>query len=148
MANLLRWNPFTKLGSPSVWDDSIERFMRQALRPTLMNIDEALDIALDVSEGDGAFLVKAEVPGVRREDINVSIDGNQVSISTEVKKEREEKKGDKVLCSERFHGRMYRSFTLPTEVDQSKAEAKYTDGVLELVLPKKAGSGTKKLEVQ
>lgn len=59
----------------------------------------------------------------------------------------EEKEGGKVLRSERYYGAMYRSFTLPTDVDQAKADAKYTDGVLQVVMPKKAGAGVKKLEV-
>lgn len=147
MANLLRWNPFEKLRVPTLWDDSMERLMRQAMRPVLPGRDEPLDIALDVTENDAAYCVKAEMPGAKREDINVSIDGNQVAITVEVKREKEEKKDDKILWSERYHGRLYRSFSLPAEVDQGKADAKYADGVLELTLPKKAGVASKRLEV-
>jgi HSP20 family protein len=147
MANLMRWDPFREFSAPSLWDDSMDHLMRRMFRPLRVKGEEALDIAIDVSEGDGAYLVKAEVPGVKKEDIGVSIDGNQVAITAEVKKEHEEKKGEKVLRSERYYGSMYRSFTLPTDVDQTKADAKYNNGVLELTLPKKAGGGVKKLEV-
>ena len=91
--------------------------------------------------------MKAEIPGVTKDDISVAIDGNQVSISAEVKKEKEEKEGEKVLHSERYYGSVYRSFTLPMDVDQSKSEAKYANGVLELTLPKKAGAAAKQLEI-
>jgi HSP20 family protein len=148
MANLMRWHPFSELSAPSVWDDSMERFMRRMLRPLRVKGEEAIDIAIDVSEGDGAYVVKAEIPGVKKEDIGVSIDGNQVAITAEVKKEHEEKTGEKVLRSERYYGSMYRSFALPADVDQARADAKYANGVLELTLPKKAsGGGVKKLEI-
>lgn len=147
MANLTRWDPFGEFGRLSLWDDSMDRFMRRMLRPTRAKGEEAMDITIDVTENDNAYLVKAEVPGVTKEDINVSVNGNQVAITAEVKKEHEEKKGEKVLYSERYFGSMYRSFTLPTDVDQTKADAKYANGVLELTLPKKAGGGVKKLEI-
>jgi HSP20 family protein len=146
MANLMRWDPLSHLNSP--WDDSMERLMGRMFRPLRVKGEEAIDITIDVSESDGAYMVKAEIPGVKKEDIGVSIDGNQVSITAEVKKEHEEKKGEKVLRSERYYGSMFRSFTLPTDVDQAKADAKYNNGILELTLPKKAGGGgAKKLEI-
>jgi HSP20 family protein len=147
MANLVRWDPFSEFGRLGAWDDSMENLMRRMWRPMRVKGAEALDIAIDVSENDTSYTVKAEVPGVKKEDINVSIDGNQVAITAEVKKEHEEKKGEKVLRSERYYGSMYRSFSLPMDVDQAKAEAKYNNGVLELTLPKKAGTAAKKLEV-
>jgi HSP20 family protein len=88
--------------------------------------------------------VKAEVPGVRKEDIHVAVEDDQVSITAEVKKETEEKKGETVLRSERYYGMQSRSFTLMHDVDQSKAEAKYQDGILELTLPKKSNGGAVK----
>ncbi|OYY82000.1 MAG: heat-shock protein Hsp20, partial [Hydrogenophilales bacterium 16-62-9] len=75
-------------------------------------------------------------------------DGNQVSISAETKTEKEEKKGEKVLRSERYCGKVMRSFTLTHDVDEAKAQAKYSDGVLELSLPKKAVSSAKTLAIQ
>jgi HSP20 family protein len=146
MANLTRWDPFGEL-SRFGWDESFDNLFRRFMRPMRVRGEGAMDIVVDVTESDKAYTVKAEVPGVKKEDISVSVDGNQVSISAEIKQEKEEKEGEKLLRSERYYGSMYRSFTLPTDVDQSKAEAKYTDGVLELMLPKKAGGGVKKLEV-
>ena len=99
---------------------------------------------MDVSEDDKAYHVKAEVPGVKKEDIHVAVEDNQVSITAEVKQEKEEKKGETVLRSERYYGMQSRSFTLMHDVDQGKAEAKYQDGILELTLPKKSNGGTVK----
>ena len=92
--------------------------------------------------------MKADVPGVKKDDIKVSIEGNQVSIEAEAKQEREEKKGDTVLRSERWYGRVCRSFALAHDVDEGKAEARYQDGVLELKLPKKANGSSKTVKVQ
>jgi HSP20 family protein len=104
---------------------------------------------MDLKEDDKAYTVHAEIPGMKKEDIQVSIDGNRVSISAETKTEKEEKKGEKVLRSERYYGKVARSFTLANDVDEAKAKAKYADGVLELTLPKKEGATTaKKLAVQ
>jgi HSP20 family protein len=92
---------------------------------------------LDLTEDDKNFFIKAEIPGVKKEDIKVSVEGNQVSLSAEVKKETEEKEGTNVIRSERYYGSVARSFTLDESVDQSAASAKYEDGVLQLTLPKK-----------
>jgi HSP20 family protein len=92
--------------------------------------------------------VLAEIPGVKKEDIQVSVDGNQVAISAEVKRQKEEKQGEKTLRSERYYGKVYRSFALGQDVDQEKAQAKYENGVLELRLPKKAAASTRTLTVQ
>jgi HSP20 family protein len=147
MANLVRWDPFRSFPRMQAFDESLDDLLRRFIRSPVARRDEAVDIAVDVSEDDKAYTVKAEIPGVKKEDISVSVEGNQVSIQAEVKREKEEKDNGKVLRSERYYGAMYRSFTLPIEVDQAKAEAKYADGILQLVLPKKASSGTKKLEV-
>jgi HSP20 family protein len=85
---------------------------------------------------------------VKKEDINVSIDGSQISINAEVKKEHEEKDGERVLRSERYYGKFSRSFALSQDVDESTAQAKYSDGVLELILPKKTAVSAKKLYIQ
>jgi HSP20 family protein len=108
---------------------------------------ESFGIRVDVKETDGAYKVSAEIPGVKKEDIHVDIDGNVVSISAEVESKSEEKEGEKVLRSERYHGAASRSFTLATEVDESKAIAKYHDGVLDLTLPKKASTAAKRLAI-
>jgi len=87
------------------------------------------------------------MPGVKKEDIGVAIDGNEVTITGEVKSEKEEKKGETVIRSERYYGKIARSFTLPQEIDEARAEAKYTDGVLNLTLPVKAKATTRKVAV-
>jgi HSP20 family protein len=107
-----------------------------------------MQIKMDVKEDDKNYNVHAEIPGVKKEDIHVTIEGNQVSISAEIKKEKEEKEGGKVLRSERYYGKVYRSFTLGQDVDDTKATAKYNEGVLNLTLPKKATSSAKKLAIQ
>ena len=85
---------------------------------------------------------------MKKEDIQVSIDGNQVAISAEVKRQKEEKQGEKILRTERHYGKVYRAFALAQDVDQEQAQAKYENGVLELTLPKKAAASTRTLTVQ
>jgi HSP20 family protein len=141
MANITRWDPL---------DDVDELFKGLFLRPVRLDNrpDQLVRIKMDVKEDDKAYTVHAEIPGVKKEDINVAIDGNQVSISAEVKTEKEDKQGEKVLRTERYYGRVYRAFALAQDVDQENAKAKYDSGVLELVLPKRAASTTRKLAVQ
>jgi HSP20 family protein len=100
-----------------------------------------------VKEDDKSFTVHADIPGAKKEDIQVDIDGNVVSVRAETRQEKEEKKGEKVLYSERSYGMVSRSFSLPLEVDEKAAKAEYKDGVLNLVLPKKANGGGKRISV-
>jgi HSP20 family protein len=93
-------------------------------------------------------VVTAELPGVKKEDIHVSIDGAQVTLEAEVRREKEASKDERVLRSERVYGKVMRSFTLPQEVDEAKAQAKFQDGVLELTLPKKAAAQRKQISIQ
>jgi HSP20 family protein len=127
--------------------DPFDEPFRAMLRPWRMEPDQAPTIKIDLSEHDADYAVKAEIPGVRKEDIDVRIDGNQVTIAAEVKKDKEEKKDGRVLRSERQYGYASRTFTLSSAVDEAKADAKYQNGVLELTLPKKAASGTKRLAI-
>ena len=127
--------------------DPFDEPLRAMLRPWRMEPDQAPTIKIDLSEHDADYAVKAEIPGVRKEDIDVRIDGNQVTIAAEVKKDKEEKKDGRVLRSERQYGYASRTFTLSSAVDEAKADAKYQNGVLELTLPKKASSGTKRLAI-
>jgi HSP20 family protein len=102
---------------------------------------------IDVKEDDKAYTVKADVPGVKKEDIQIEIDDDMVSLRAEVKQEKEEKKGEKVVYSERSYGMVSRSFTLPTAVDEKAAKAEYKDGVLSLTLPKKSNGSAKRIAV-
>lgn len=147
MANLARFDPFN-LTRADPFDDIDDLFKGFFVRPVLFEGQPQMQIKMDLKEDDNAYKVHADIPGVKKEDIHVSIDGNQVSISAEMKMEKEEKKGEKVLRSERYCGKVARSFTLAHDVDEAKAQAKYSDGVLELTLPKKAASSAKKLAIQ
>lgn len=108
----------------------------------------AAQIKIDVKESGGAYTVQAEVPGVAKEDINVSIDGNVITLSAEVKQHDSQSEGEKVLRTERYYGAVSRSFQLPVDIDQAAAKAKYDNGVLTLTLPKKAASGTQRLTIE
>ena len=93
------------------------------------------------------YTIQAEVPGAKKEDIKVTIDGSQITISAEVKRESEKKEKGQVVHSERYYGDVYRSFALDSAVDEAKGSASYKDGVLELVLPKKSDGGPTRLKV-
>lgn len=118
------------------------------LKPALQSFEAEPMIRMDVTEADDSYTVRAEIPGVRKEDIQVSIDANTVSVSAEIKHEKEEKKDETVVRSERYYGQQMRRFSLGHEIDESKANATYKNGILELTLPKKAGgNGVKKLRI-
>jgi len=104
-------------------------------------------IKVDVKETDGGYTVQAEVPGVPKEDIQVSIDGNVVSLRAEVRQHDQKTEGEKVLRSERYFGSVARSFQLPVDVDATQAKAKYDNGVLTLTLPKKQGGSAQRLSI-
>ena len=134
----------------SVYDPFAEVFpelFRGMLQPVKAAGGEALEIRVDVKEADGAYTVQAEMPGVKKEDIHVQIDGNRVSISAEVKRESEKKEGERVLRSERYYGSVARTFSLGSEMDESKAIAKFDNGVLTLTLPKKTAPASKRLTI-
>lgn len=130
--------------------DPVDDVFRSFLRPLRWDTTpaQAPQIKLDVSEADNAYTVKAEIPGVRKEDIDVRIEGNQVSLSAEVNRQSEEKKDGRVIRSERYQGYVSRSFSLGANVDQGRATAKYENGVLELVLPKRESNEAKRLTVR
>ena len=104
-------------------------------------------VKMDVTETKDGYLIHAEMPGVKKDEINVEIEGNQVTLTAEIKRETEKKEGDKVLRSERYYGNVFRSFTLPSELDEKASVAKYDNGVLELTLVRKASAAGRKLPV-
>ncbi|MFO1262053.1 MAG: Hsp20/alpha crystallin family protein [Rhodoferax sp.] len=104
-------------------------------------------IKVDVKENDTGYVVHAEVPGVAKEDIHVSLDGNVVTLRAEVKQQDAQSKDEKVLRSERYFGSVARSFQLPAEIDQAQAKAKYDNGVLTLTLPKRTGGNAHRLAI-
>jgi HSP20 family protein len=150
MANVTRFDPRMDYMSELV-DDLFKGFL---VRPVGFEsrsnaaVGQLPRAKVDVAEKNGAYLVSAELPGVKKEDIHVNIDGSQVSIEAEVKREREASQEERVLHRERVYGKAVRSFTLPQEVDEAKAEAKFKDGVLELTLPKKAATQRKQIAIQ
>lgn len=147
MANIARFDPFNELTRLDPFGDFDNLFKGFVMRPVFQGMAASPQMKLDVSEDDKAYTIKAEIPGVNKEDIHISVDGNVVSISAEVKKETEKKEGKKVVHSERYFGQVSRSFTLDMEVDQTGASAKYADGVLEAVLPKKKGAAATRIAV-
>ena len=146
MANITHIDPFNERSRFNPFGDDF--FKNFSLRPIFHRFEEGeLKMPLDVTEDDKTYTIKAEIPGVRKEDIKVSIDGNLVYIGAEIKKETEEKEGSKVIRCERYYGSVSRSFSLAEDIDEAGAQARYEKGVLELVLPKKPGTGAKQLTV-
>jgi HSP20 family protein len=129
-------------------DAGFEDLVRSFFKPVRESRETAAPIKVDVTEKPEAFVVRAEVPGVAKDDIHVTIEGNQVTISAEVKRETEQKDGERVLRSERYFGAVYRSFVLPVELDETTSQAKYENGVLELTLAKKPQVAGRKLTIQ
>jgi HSP20 family protein len=141
MQNLISYDPRA--------DSNFDELFRGFFRPVrLEGAPTPLTIKMDVTETENGYLVHSEMPGIKKEDIDVAIEGNQVTITAEVKRELEKKEGSRLLCSERYFGNVFRSFTLPAELDESACEAKYDNGVLELKLVHKAAAPGKRLAIQ
>lgn len=139
MANIARYNPF---------DDLLNEFSKGFfVRPFAAPEAAEPKMKLDVKEDEKAYTVRADIPGVKKEDIQVDIDDNAITLRAEMKQEKEEKKDEKVIYSERSYGMVSRSFSLPAPVDPQGAKAEYKDGVLNLVLPKKANAQARRLTV-
>lgn len=144
MANLARFDPFnlTRMGS---FENMMRDYMPTTFQSMLRPLDETT-IPLEVQEMDNAYLVSAELPGVKKEDIDISIVGNQLTLSAETKQEKVSGEA-KEWCCERWYGKVSRSIQLPLEIDDKKADASYVDGVLHLTLPKRESSMAKRLEI-
>jgi HSP20 family protein len=140
MTNLQIYDPFADAG--------FDELFRGIFRPVRLDKSAPVAARVDVTETDKGYTVHAEIPGVKKENIDVAIEGNQVTISAEVKRDAEQKDGERVLRTERYFGGVYRSFTLPVELDETASEAKYENGVLELKLVKKPAAAGRKLTIQ
>jgi len=142
MATTLQmYDPFAETG--------FDELFRGFFRPVRSNDKSApAAIRIDVTESDKDYTVHAEIPGVKKDEIHVAIEGNQVTIAAEVKREVDAKEGERVLRTERYYGSVYRSFTLPADLDEAASTAKYDNGVLELTLAKKPQVAGRKLAVQ
>jgi HSP20 family protein len=141
MANITRYDPFNDLV-----DDFFKGFL---VRPVAYEggRDVLPRVKVDVAEKNGAYVVKGELPGVKKEDIHVSVDGAQVTLEAEVKQEKSTD-NERVLHTERTYGKVSRAFTLPQEIDEAKVQARFEDGVLELTLPKKQAPARKPILIQ
>jgi len=106
------------------------------------------EIRIDVTEKEKSYEVRAEIPGAKKEDIRVKVEGNFVSISAEVRKDKEEKSAGRVVLKETYYGSASRGFSLAHEIDAKAVVAKLEDGVLKLTLPKREGSSSKIIEIQ
>ena len=140
MSALTRYDPFEQF-----MPDLFRRFGRA---PSAFERDMPADIRLDVTENDKDYQVRAEIPGAKKEDIQVSVDGNFVSISAEVRKEKEEKSGGRVLLKETYVGSAQRGFSLAHEIDDQRVVARLEDGILKLTLPKREGGGRRRINVE
>jgi len=141
MVNITRFSPL---------EDAFENLFRGVpvwLTDPQTRAPAPTQFRMDVTENDKEYQVLAELPGVNKDEISITINGNQVSVSAEVKHEKDVKSGGTVLRSERYYGKIQRAFALGQEVDEATAQAKYNDGVLELTLPKKTATAGKKLAV-
>ena len=144
MSNLTRFDPFSL---DPVVSDLFQGFFRPMRSMATPQDAELASMKIDVTENDGAYTVKAELPGLDKKDIDVQIDGRIVSINAKVERNKEEKEGERVIRRERYSGAFSRSFSLAAEVDDAKATAEYKDGVLSLSLPKKASTDQKSLTI-
>lgn len=142
MVNITRFNPI---------EDAFQQLFRTGVPVWLPGPETRApaptQFRIDVTENDKEYQVLAEMPGVKKEEINVTINANEVIVSAEVKHEKDVKNGDSMLRAERYYGKIQRELSFAQEIDEAKAQAKYNDGVLELTLPKKIGAAAKKLAV-
>lgn len=137
MSALTRYDPF---------DQFFPEMFRRLARPVGAEKDMPADIRLDVTENDKDYTVRAEIPGAKKEDIHVSVDRNFVSISAEVRREKEEKTS-RSLLKETFYGSAQRGFSLDHEIDDKGVVAKLEDGILKLTLPKREGGGRRRIPI-
>src|SRR5690606_3465239 len=142
--SLARWNPFRE------FEEFFNQYPRlgKATGGASQELMTAADWApaVDISENPQAYLIKADLAGVRREDIQVRVEGGQLRLSGERKFEKEEK-DKKQHRVERFYGSFSRSFSLPDDADESQIKAEYKDGVLNLTLPKREPSAPRSREI-
>jgi HSP20 family protein len=131
----------------SIFEDLIAP-VAQAAALSRISEDGTISPRIDISENEKAYTIKAEMPGAKKEDVKVSIDGQRVTIEADVKREEEKREGENAVMTERTVRKYVRSFMLPTEVDDSAADARLEDGILTLTLPKKQAAAAKRLTIQ
>ena len=147
MTALMRWDPFREL------EEMSDRLNRMFARPAARtNGKETMIVAdwvptVDISETDGEYEIKAEIPDVKKEDVKVTLEDGVLTIQGERKREKEEK-GKKYHRVERSYGSFVRSFGLPDLIDEEKVKAEFKDGILNLHLPKSEKAKPKAIEVK
>jgi HSP20 family protein len=146
MRTLTRWNPFREMTRFDPFGD-VAPFWNDLPLAAVAGVEPMPMMKMDLAENETGYTVKAEIPGVNKEDITVTVEGGVVSITADVKREKEDKEGEKVLRSERYFGSVARRFTLPADIDMAKATASYDGGVLTLTLPKAPGTTSTKLAI-
>lgn len=142
---LQRWEPFSELRR---MEEAMDRIWGSFFRPSrvLRQWDEEWALPLDIYQTDDSIKVKASVPGVKPEDMEITIEGNTLTLKGESKSE-EQFKDENVILQERRYGRFYRSVVLPTGLDTDKAVANYENGVLTLSIPKREEAKPKSIKV-
>ena len=142
---IVKWDPFREI------EDMFERYNRAIGWPRLgsQEIIASGDWSprVDIAETDNEFIIKAEIPEIKKEDVKVTVDNGVLTISGERKQEKEEK-NKKFHRVERYYGSFSRSFTLPNNVDETKIEASFKDGMLNLQIPKAEEAKPKAIEVK
>jgi len=147
MTTLTRWNPFRTMGRFDPASDLEEMLRVFSLRPLMKELDNAApELRIDVQEDGNTYRVKVDVPGVSKDDIQVFLEGNQVRIEAEFKREDTGENRQQVYA-ERCVGKSFRAFGLPHEIDADKSEAHHDGGVLTLTLPKKNSGQQKRLAI-
>jgi HSP20 family protein len=145
--NLVKWDPFRELEDVS---DRLNRIFGRSVRRAESS-QEMLGMAdwtpsVDISETDTAYLIKGEIPGVKKEDVKVSVQDGMLTIQGERKMEKEEK-GKKFHRVERSYGSFVRSFRLPDDADENKVKAEFKDGMINVTLTKSAKAKSKAITV-
>lgn len=145
--NLVKWDPFRELEDIS---NSLNRFFGRPLARTGADVGMLAEAdwapRVDITETDTAYLVKADIPGVNKEDVKVTIEAGMLSIRGERKQEKEEK-GKKLHRIERSYGSFLRSFRLPDDADESAVKAEFKDGMLSVTVNKSAKAESKVKEI-
>ncbi len=138
-------NPLTRVER---LDDIFPEMIRRIARPLWLAQEATNGISLDLWERDKDFQVRAEIPGAKKEDIHVKVDGNFVSINAELKGDKADVAGARMLISETHAGNISRGFSLPQDVDSKGVVAKLEDGILHITLPKREGGGSRAITIQ
>ncbi|HEX6511359.1 MAG TPA: Hsp20/alpha crystallin family protein [Chloroflexota bacterium] len=143
---LARWDPFSDMTSLR---DAMNRLMESAyISPGTIPGGEALSMPIDMAETEDHYTIQASLPGLKPEDVKISIQNNVLTIEGERKSQREQKEGERRILSEHRFGKVTRSFSLPTPVDSERAQADFEHGVLRLTLPKAEAAKPKQIRVQ